>query len=184
MFSVSIFVSIIFQANTLSICFSYGVILSTKAILDKETNKCRGYGFVDFAHEESADTAIKLLGSHGVQAQKAKCSEGSRKGGGGGGGSSHSSGFGGPKERSGGNGGYYSGDRASGNYGGGQGGLNDCEQFAEAVDHDPTNLYIANLPININESDLEKMLSAYGSVVSTRILKDTNGFSRGVGFAR
>lgn len=162
------------------ISFSYGEILSTKAILDKETHKCRGYGFVDFALEEAADTAIKLLSSHGVQAQKAKCSDANRKSGGG---SSNSSGFGGSKDRSG-NGGYYSSDRSSGNYGGVQSGLNDGEQYPEALEHDPTNLYIANLPVNISESDLEKMLSAYGSVVSTRILKDINGFSRGVGFAR
>lgn len=51
-------------------------------------------------------------------------------------------------------------------------------------EHDPTNLYIANLPPNMTEADLETMLSMYGSVISTRILKDQNGTPRGVGFAR
>lgn len=51
-------------------------------------------------------------------------------------------------------------------------------------EHDPTNLYIANLPINMSEADLEAMLSMYGNVISTRILTDTNGTPRGVGFAR
>ncbi len=51
-------------------------------------------------------------------------------------------------------------------------------------EHDPTNLYIANLPIHMTEQDLETMLTMYGAVVSTRILKDPNGAPRGVGFAR
>lgn len=38
--------------------------------------------------------------------------------------------------------------------------------------------------MNMAEVDLEKMLSLYGYVVSTRILKDVNGTPRGVGFAR
>lgn len=51
-------------------------------------------------------------------------------------------------------------------------------------ERDVTNLYIANLPININESDLEVMFKAFGKVISTRILRDQNTISRGVGFAR
>lgn len=49
---------------------------------------------------------------------------------------------------------------------------------------DPTNLYIANLPPNMSEQELETLLSAYGSVVSTRILRDQSNIPRGVGFAR
>jgi RNA recognition motif-containing protein len=30
-------------------CEKFGTIVSTKAIIDNETNKCKGYGFVDFA---------------------------------------------------------------------------------------------------------------------------------------
>ena len=30
-------------------CEKFGNIVSTKAIIDNETNKCKGYGFVDFA---------------------------------------------------------------------------------------------------------------------------------------
>lgn len=36
----------------------------------------------------------------------------------------------------------------------------------------------------MTEHDLEAMLTMYGPVVSTRILKDSNGTPRGVGFAR
>lgn len=76
---------------------SYGNIISTKAILDKETNKCRGiytkyllisfisfplfnlgYGFVDFEHPISAENAVKSLLSQGVQAQMAKCTDTNR----------------------------------------------------------------------------------------------------------
>lgn len=51
-------------------------------------------------------------------------------------------------------------------------------------EQDTTNLYIANLPVFISETDLEKMFEPYGNVISTRILRDNNGLSRGVGFAR
>ncbi|XP_037826012.1 protein alan shepard-like, partial [Lucilia sericata] len=51
-------------------------------------------------------------------------------------------------------------------------------------EQDPTNLYITNLPPYFKETDLEKMLSKYGHVVSTKILCDAQMNSRGVGFAR
>ncbi|VDP12516.1 unnamed protein product, partial [Soboliphyme baturini] len=49
---------------------------------------------------------------------------------------------------------------------------------------DPTNLYIANLPLNWTEQNLEALLSPFGLVISTRILRNQSGVSRGVGFAR
>ena len=36
-------------------CEVFGKIVSTKAIIDNETGKCKGYGFVDF------DTALKYF---------------------------------------------------------------------------------------------------------------------------
>jgi RNA recognition motif-containing protein len=51
-------------------------------------------------------------------------------------------------------------------------------------EQDPTNLYIANLPTAFKETDLENLLSKYGQVISTRILRDQQGQSKGVGFAR
>ena len=76
--------------------------------------------------------------------------------------------------------------------------------MARQAEQDPTNLYIANLPHSVKESDLEQMFSPYGQVlycavlcctvlyytvlygqvISTRILRDSNQQSRGVGFAR
>ena len=51
-------------------------------------------------------------------------------------------------------------------------------------EQDPTNLYIANLPLYMTETNLEEMFSPFGQVISTRILRDNQGHSRGVGFAR
>lgn len=51
-------------------------------------------------------------------------------------------------------------------------------------EQDPTNLYFANLPLNFKENDLESLLSKYGNVVSTRVLRDEVNISKGVGFAR
>ncbi|KTF77813.1 hypothetical protein cypCar_00030431 [Cyprinus carpio] len=103
----------------------YGKIVSTKAILDKTTSKCKGYGFVDFDSPVSAQKAVAALKTNGVQAQMAKQQE-----------------------------------------------------------QDPTNLYLSNLPMSMDEQELENLLKPFGQVVSTRILRDTNGVSRGVGFAR
>jgi RNA recognition motif-containing protein len=36
------------------LCEEFGEVVSTKAIIDKETNQCRGYGFVDFKEPKSA----------------------------------------------------------------------------------------------------------------------------------
>ncbi|XP_023687808.1 RNA-binding motif, single-stranded-interacting protein 2 isoform X2 [Paramormyrops kingsleyae] len=111
--------------DLVKLCQPYGKIVSTKAILDKTTNKCKGYGFVDFDSPAAAQKAVTALKASGVQAQMAKQQE-----------------------------------------------------------QDPTNLYISNLPLSMDEQELEAMLKPFGQVISTRILRDSNGTSRGVGFAR
>ncbi|KAG1933467.1 RNA-binding motif, single-stranded-interacting protein [Pimephales promelas] len=111
--------------DLVKLCQPYGKIVSTKAILDKTTNKCKGYGFVDFDSPVSAQKAVTALKTSGVQAQMAKQQE-----------------------------------------------------------QDPTNLYLSNLPVSMDEQELENLLKPFGQVVSTRILRDPNGVSRGVGFAR
>ncbi|XP_056134121.1 RNA-binding motif, single-stranded-interacting protein 1 isoform X2 [Lampris incognitus] len=57
-------------------------------------------------------------------------------------------------------------------------------QMAKQQEQDPTNLYISNLPLSVDEQELESMLRPFGQVVSTRVLRDYSGNSRGVGFAR
>ncbi|XP_040196976.1 RNA-binding motif, single-stranded-interacting protein 2 isoform X7 [Rana temporaria] len=111
--------------DLVKLCQPYGKIVSTKAILDKTTNKCKGYGFVDFDSPGAAQKAVSALKSSGVQAQMAKQQE-----------------------------------------------------------QDPTNLYISNLPVSMDEQELESLLKPFGQVISTRILRDASGTSRGVGFAR
>lgn len=111
--------------DLVKLCQPYGKIVSTKAILDKTTNKCKGYGFVDFDSAGSAQKAVTALKAGGVQAQMAKQQE-----------------------------------------------------------QDPTNLYISNLPLSMDEQELETMLKPFSQAISTRILRDANGTSRGVGFAR
>ncbi|KAI8118261.1 Protein alan shepard [Lucilia cuprina] len=122
--------------DLVTMCAQYGTIISTKAILDKTTNKCKGYGFVDFECPAYAEGAVKGLQAKGVQAQMAKV------------------------------------------------GVWVLHRPAIQQEQDPTNLYIANLPANFKETDLEGMLSKYGQVVSTRILRDAQMNSKGVGFAR
>jgi len=46
-----------------------------------------------------------------------------------------------------------------------------------------TNIYLSNLPLDMNEQQLEDLFKPY-KVVSNRILRDNNNTSRGVGFAR
>ncbi|PSN43494.1 Protein alan shepard [Blattella germanica] len=122
--------------DLVQMCSMYGNIISTKAILDKNTNKCKGYGFVDFETPSSAESAVKALQAKGVQAQMAKV------------------------------------------------GISLLHRLPSQQEQDPTNLYIANLPLNFKENDVDNMLAKYGQVISTRILRDTTGQSKGVGFAR
>ncbi|MGH0143234.1 UNVERIFIED_CONTAM: hypothetical protein FKN15_014043 [Acipenser sinensis] len=58
--------------DLVKLCQPYGKIVSTKAILDKTTNKCKGYGFVDFDSPAAAQKAVSALKATGVQAQMAK----------------------------------------------------------------------------------------------------------------
>ena len=43
-----------------------------KSIIDKQTNKCKGFGFIDFETTEDAQSAIAELQKKGVIAQLAK----------------------------------------------------------------------------------------------------------------
>jgi hypothetical protein len=57
-------------------------------------------------------------------------------------------------------------------------------QMAKQQEQDTTNLYIANLPSYLSEAELKLLFAPYGQVISTRVLRDNQGHSRGVGFAR
>ncbi|XP_008298287.1 RNA-binding motif, single-stranded-interacting protein 3-like isoform X1 [Stegastes partitus] len=143
--------------DLIKLCQPYGKIVSTKAILDKNTNQCKGYGFVDFDSPAAAQKAVASLKASGVQAQMAKVCSGP-------GPSTGSTNRGNRHTRS--------GTDTSG------------EKERQQQEQDPTNLYISNLPVSMDEQELENMLKPFGHVISTRILRDANGLSRGVGFAR
>ena len=86
-------------------------------ITDRETGRSRGFGFVTFANDESAASAISEMNGAELDGRTIKVNEaedkGFRTGGGGGGG-----GRGGPR----GGGGGYKGGGSRGGGGGGRGG--------------------------------------------------------------
>lgn len=63
------------DGDLFSLCNRFGSIVSTKAILDKSTNKCKGYGFVDFETPAAAETAVSELQKQGVLVHMAKQQE-------------------------------------------------------------------------------------------------------------
>ncbi len=89
---------------------TYGTVGSAKVILDRDTRKSRGFGFVEFANDAEAKEAIKALDGGSLEGRQltVKLAEDKPSGGGGGG------------SRGGGGGGY----RDGGNRGGGGGGYN------------------------------------------------------------
>lgn len=55
-----------------NMCSGYGIILSSKSIIDPKTQTCRGYGFVMYEHLHQAQHAIYCLGVAGFEASFAK----------------------------------------------------------------------------------------------------------------
>ncbi|CAN8252032.1 unnamed protein product [Cochlearia groenlandica] len=107
----------------------YGEVVDTKVILDRDTGRSRGFGFVTFTSTEAASSAIQALDGrdlHGrivkVNYAHERTSGGGGYGGGGygGGGGGYSGGGGYGGGYGGGSGGY--GVAAGGGYGGGSGG--------------------------------------------------------------
>ncbi|MEM1183623.1 MAG: RNA-binding protein [Planctomycetota bacterium] len=96
----------------------HGEVTSTAIVLDRETGRPRGFGFVEFADDEEARKAIDALNGANVDGRDLTVNEArpreNRGGFGGGGGGS----------RGGGGGGGYGGGRGGGGgggYGGGRG---------------------------------------------------------------
>lgn len=48
----------------------FGQILSTKIIMDKNTNRSRGYGFVEFSEPASAQAAVDGMNEQEIEGRK------------------------------------------------------------------------------------------------------------------
>lgn len=53
-------------------CKNWGKIISSKAIINNETNECKGFGFVMYENEEQARNAIEQLNNRGYHVSFAK----------------------------------------------------------------------------------------------------------------
>ena len=90
-----------------------GEVTEAKVVMDRESGRSRGFGFVTMADEAGAREAVSRMDGQSIDGRAVKVSEAqerSPRGGGGGGG-----GYGG----GGGGGGGYGGGGGGGNYGGG-----------------------------------------------------------------
>jgi RNA recognition motif-containing protein len=92
----------------------HGEVTSAKIILDKATNRSRGFGFVEMSNDEQGRAAIAALNGFNVSGRDLVVNEARPRTEGGGG-------FGGGERRSGGGGYGGGGGRSSGGYGGGGG---------------------------------------------------------------
>ena len=107
--------------DTLREAFSrFGSISEARVIMDRETGRSRGFGFITFDDDQDAVNAMNEMNGKEIDGRSIKVNEAQEKpaGGGGGGGGGYRGGGGGG--RSGGGGGGYGG--GGGGYGGGGGG--------------------------------------------------------------
>ena len=92
---------------------SFGPISEARVILERDSGRSRGFGFVTFDNDADADTAIEAMNGQELDGRAIRVNEAQSRGGGGGG----RGGRGG-----GGRGGYGGGGGGRGGYGGGRGG--------------------------------------------------------------
>ena len=69
-----------------------GKVDSSQVIMDRATNRSRGFGFVEMATEEGADAAIKKLNGRDIKGRPIRVNEAQARGTGGGGGGGRGSG--------------------------------------------------------------------------------------------
>ena len=89
---------------------AYGEVTSVKLISDRETGRSKGFGFVEMADDEAAQSAIAALNGSSVKGRNIAVSQAEEKKSGGGG--DRRGGFGGGNR--GGGGGYGGGNRGGG----------------------------------------------------------------------
>ena len=113
----------------------FGTVSSAKVMMDRETGRSKGFGFVEMGSDAEAQSAINGMNGQQMDGRALVVNEarpreerpggfgggGGRSGGGGFGGGGGSGGFGGGAGRSGGGGGYGGGGGGGGRSGGGGG---------------------------------------------------------------
>jgi len=111
------------------LCSEHGSVVSAQVIMDRESGRSKGFGFVEMGTDEEAQAAISALNGRAVGGRNLRVNESipqaPRSGGfgGGGGGAGGGGGFGGRRSGGGsGGGGYGGGGSGGGGYGGGGGG--------------------------------------------------------------
>jgi len=101
----------------------FGTVSSAKVMMDRDTGRSKGFGFVEMGSDAEAQSAINGMNGQALDGRALVVNEArpreERPGGFGGGGGGRSGGFGGGGGRSGGGGGFGGG---GGGYGGGGGG--------------------------------------------------------------
>jgi RNA recognition motif-containing protein len=88
---------------------SHGTVVSAKVIMDRETGRSRGFGFVEMSTDDEADAVLKALDGQEIDGRMVRVSVARPPENGGGGGGGRGGGFGGG--RGGGGGGFGGGDR-------------------------------------------------------------------------
>ena len=108
----------------------YGQVRSAQVLIDRETGRSRGFGFIEMDSDADADAAIEALDGNDHDGRRLTVNEAKPRtpgGGGGGGGGDYGGGGGGYRGGGGsggsygGGGGGYRGGGGGGNYGGGRG---------------------------------------------------------------
>ncbi|KAL5725854.1 hypothetical protein ACHQM5_008948 [Ranunculus cassubicifolius] len=100
---------------------SYGEVIETRVIMDRETGRSRGFGFISFTSSEEASSAVQAMDGKDLHGRTVRVNFATeRVGGGGGGYGGGGGGYGGGGGGYGGGGGGYGG--GGGGYGGGGGG--------------------------------------------------------------
>lgn len=88
----------------------FGQVSESKVIMDRETGRSRGFGFVTFQDDSAANAAVAGMDGQMLDGRTVRVNEAQDKqGGGGGGGGGGRGGFGGGGERRGGGGGGFRG---------------------------------------------------------------------------
>ncbi len=107
---------------------AHGSVRSAQVIVDRDTGRSKGFGFVEMGSDAEAQAAIKAMHGKDVDGRALTVNEarpkeeGGGRRGGGGGGYGGGGGGGGGRRSGGGGGGYGGGGGGGGGYGGGGGG--------------------------------------------------------------